>query len=224
MSNNEQNYLYSLKQIVTKRISSEIKETTIDEILDEIIHLCDIKPEFVAFQKYYFEILEDEKYLYIEQAFFRKFKIKYSLQFIDNEYLDELENHKSEIYNRIINNQLSELYFEHFYKAKIKTKNEYTLKNLGSFFSKLVHTYRPYEYCALDNPIKNYFGLKNESFYISFIVISSAYNNWVIENENLMKTIRHKFEQKFTNSCFEHDKISDMKLLDLIFWCKANKK
>lgn len=223
--NNEHNYLDNLKQIVTKRISSEIKETTIDEILDEIIHLCDIKPEFVAFQKYYFSILENEKYLFKkEPAFFREFKVKYSIQVIDKEYLDELENRKSEIYNRIINNQLSELFFDFFYKAKIKTKKGDILKNLGSFFSKLVHTYSPNEYCALDNPIKNYFGLKNESFYISFIVISSAYKNWVLENENLIKTIRYKFEQNDVNSHFQHDKISDMKLLDLIFWSKANKK
>jgi hypothetical protein len=224
IDNNEQNYLYSLKQIVTKRISSEIKETTIDKILDEIIDLCNKKPKFLDFQKYYFEILEDEKYLFNEPTFFRKFKVKYSIQVIDKEYLDDLENHKSEIYNRIINNQLSELFFDFFYKAKIKTKKGDILKNLGSFFSKLVHTYSPNEYCALDNPIKNYFGLKNESFYISFIVISSAYKNWVLENENLIKTIRYKFEQNDVNRHFQHDKISDMKLLDLIFWSKANKK
>jgi hypothetical protein len=225
MDSNEQNYLYSLKQIVTKRISSEIKETTIDEILNEIIDLCNKKPKFLDFQKYYFTILENEKYLLKkEPAFFREFKVKYSIQVIDKEYLDELENRKYEIYNRIINNQLSELYFERFYKAKIKTKKGDKLKNLGSFFSKLVHTYSPNEYCALDNPIKNYFGLKNESFYISFIVISSSYKYWASENENLMKTIRNKFEQKDTNGCFQHDKISVMKLLDLIFWCKANKK
>jgi hypothetical protein len=224
MSNKEQNYLDKIKEIVLKKISEDIKKSSIDGIIDKILTTCEEEKKFINFQKYYFKILQDEKYLFNEHAFFRNFKSKYSLQFIDKEYLDELENHKSEIYNRIIKNQLSELYFERFYKAKIKTKKGDKFKNLGSFFSKLVHTFSPNEYCALDNPIKNYFGLKYESFYISFIIISSAYKHWVLENENLIKTIRHKFEQKDINDCFQHDKISEMKLLDLIFWCKANKK
>ena len=224
MNNNEQNYLNKIKENIVKKFSEDINEGSIDKIIDKILKICEDEKKFINFQKYYFKILENEKYLFNEPAFFREFKVKYSIQVIDKEYLDELENHKSEIYNRIINNQLSELYFERFYKAKIKTKIGDKFKNLGSFFSKLVHTYSPNEYCALDNPIKNYFGLKNESFYISFIVISSAYKHWVLENENLIKTIRHKFEQKDLNGYFQHDKISDMKLLDLIFWCKANNK
>ena len=35
---------------------------------------------------------------------------------------------------------------------------------------------------------------------------------------------KDKFEKKDLNGYFQHDKISDMKLLDLIFWCKANNK
>jgi hypothetical protein len=223
MNNNEQNYLNKIKENIVKKISDDINEGSIDKIIEKILKICEDEKKFINFQEYYFTILENKKYLLKEPNFFREFKVKYSIQVIDKEYLDDLENHKSEIYNRIINNQLSELYFERFYKAKIKTKNGYTLKNLGSFFSKLVHTYSPNEYCALDNPIKNYFGLKYESFYTSFIVISSAYKNWVLENEDLIKTLRYKFEQKDINGYFEHDKISDMKLLDLIFWSKANK-
>ena len=224
MNNNEQNYLNKIKENIVKKISDDINEGSIDKIIEKILKICEDEKKFINFHKYYFTILENKKYLLKEPDFFRVFKTKYSLQVINKEYLYGLEKHKSEIYSLIINNKLSELYFDNFYKAKIKTNNNIIHKSLNSFFTKLVHTYSPNEYSALDNPIKNYFGLKNESFYISFIVISSSYKYWASENKNLMKTIRNKFEQKDKNCYFQHDKISVMKLLDLIFWCKANKK
>ena len=113
------------------------------------------------------------------------------------------------------------LYFDIFYKAIIKHGDDLVEKDLGPFFAKLVHTFRPHEYCALDNPIKNYFGLKKESFFISFFIISSEYKHWATNNRMLMQTIKDKFIKADSNQIIKHDQLTDMKLLDLIFWSKA---
>ena len=119
--------------------------------------------------------------------------------------------------------KLSQLYFNTFNKAEIKHGNGFIEKDLGSFFSKLVHTFRPEDYCALDNPIKNYFGLKKESFFISLFIISGEYKHWATENRQLIKCIKEKFEQMDKNKVLKHEQFTDLKLLDLIFWSKANK-
>jgi hypothetical protein len=123
MNNNEQNYLNKIKENIVKKISDDINEGSIDKIIEKILKICEDEKKFINFQEYYFTILENKKYLLKEPNFFREFKVKYSIQVIDKEYLDGLEKHKSEIYSLIINNKLSELYFDNFYKAKIKTNN-----------------------------------------------------------------------------------------------------
>ncbi len=95
-------------------------------------------------------------------------------------------------------------------------------KTLASFLAKFAHTFSPDRYCALDNPIKNYLGLRREGFYVAFIIISQAYKEWVAENPYLMQQIRMEFENSKIEKSFG-DKITDLKLLDLIFWYQANK-
>jgi len=129
------------------------------------------------FQEFYFSSVGNENLYLKSVVFYRQFKKQYSLQGIDNNYLDYLEVNKIEILNFIISDRLSELYFNFFHKAKVKYRADYKEKNLGSFFAKLVHTFRPDEYCALDNPIKEYFKLSKESFYVSFFIINHAYKN-----------------------------------------------
>ena len=86
-----------------------------------------------------------------------------------------------------------------------------------------MHTFRPEYYCALDNPIKNYFKLK-KSFFLSFIIISDVYKKWSKENENILSEIRRRFEQADKEKIIKQDKFTDLKLLDLIFWSKSNRK
>ena len=147
----------------------------------------------------------------------------YALQGIDNKYLDRLEANKRDILKQIRADNLTQLYFEVFNKAIIKHGESFVEKDLGSFFAKLVHTFRPKDYCALDNPIKNYFGLKKESFFISFLIISSEYKHWAIDNKIFMQTIKDKFRRADLNQIINHNQLTDLKLLDLIFWSKANR-
>lgn len=224
MNDNEQKYISTLKQLVYDRISADINEKAVDEIvkIDLVKSHLDDKVS-AGFQGYYFLTLDNEKLYNSSTDFFRQFKKRYSLQGIDNNYLDKLEGLKKEILKNIRADNLAQLYFDTFNKAIIKHGREFKEKDLGSFFAKLVHTFRPDEYCALDNPIKNYFGLKKESFFISFFIISVEYKHWATDNKKLLKVIREKFKQADKKGILQHDKLTDLKLLDLIFWSKANR-
>ncbi len=159
-----------------------------------------------------------EIYFLSDTEFFRKFKQQYSLQGVDGKYLDDLENKKQRILELIEIDDIATLYFEFFAKAKIKHGNQKKEKNLGSFFAKLIHTFVPEKYSALDNPIKEYLGLAKESFYISLFVINEAYREWITENPEIIGVIRAEAGN------YSKEKMTDLKLLDLIFWYEANKR
>jgi len=225
MNCNEQKYISMLKQTVYDRISTDINKKTIDKIVktDLVKSHLDNKVS-TSFHDYYFSTLDNEILYYNSTDFFRQFKKRYSLQGIDNNFLDKIEGLKKEILKNIRADKLAQLYFDTFNKAVIKHGKDYIEKDLGSFFAKLVHTFRPDEYCALDNPIKNYFRLKKESFFFSFLIISAVYKHWSTDNKKLLKIIREKFKHADKKGLLQHDKLTDLKILDLIFWSKANRK
>ena len=146
---------------------------------------------------------------------------QYALQGIDRAYLDRLETDKEIILHLIDNDNLADMYFRYFAGAQLQHKKGAVTRNLVSFFSKLVHTFAPEKYCALDNPIKQYLKLGNESFYIAFFVVSHAYREWASENPELIQQIRRQLEQHKTG-CEFSAKMTNLKLLDLIFWYQAN--
>jgi len=224
MNENAEQYLQFLKQKVKDKILSSINSKTIDQIIEVDLYLSHIKEKkSSAFQEYYFKTLNNED-IFLNNIFFKQFKSKYSLQGIDNNYLDKLENAKPEILNLIRKNSLTKLYIDYFSKAKIKHGTSEIEKDFGSFFAKLVHHFSPNEYCALDNPIKQYFGLSKESFVISFFIISEQYKNWAENNQESLLKIRQRFEAKDEMRVINHKLLTDLKLLDLIFWSKANRK
>ena len=222
---NINSYITKLERIVYVKISEEINEKTIDRIVDEDIYNSHIKNKKSAdFQNYYFKTLKNETNFLGSSNFFREFKMQYALQGIDNNYLDKLEENKKEILKLIREESLAQLYFETFYKARIKHKDSFKEKDLGSFFAKLVHTFLPEKYCALDNPIKEYFGLSKESFFVSFIIISKEYVNWGNNNQKIIDAIKVKLRIVDNNETIKQKKLTNLKLLDLIFWSKANEK
>ena len=174
------------------------------------------------FQQYYIQTIANRDNYLSSADFFRVFKQKYSLQGIDNNFLDMLEKEKEVILKYIDNSDLPTLYFGFFASAPIQHGSKTVNKDLGSFFAKLVHTFCPDKYCALDNPIKNYFGLNKESFYVAFIIVSQAYEEWARENPILMQQIRTELEKNSVAKTYSA-KMTNLKLLDMIFWCQANK-
>lgn len=207
---------------IKDKISADISDKTVDKVVRTFLkfHLTDKGSK--SFQDYYFSILTNENLFLTSKTFFRDFKRRYSLQGIDNEYLDSLETNKKIILSLLHQDKLADLYFDYFAKAQIKHGKTKKTKDLGSFFAKLVHTFKPNDYCALDNPIKKHFGLKKESFFVSFGIISSAYKLWATDNDRALIEIRQNFKAIDRGHIMRHDKITDLKLLDLIYWSKAN--
>ncbi len=224
MNDNQNKYIDILKKAVYDKISILINDLTVDSIVKtDLVHSHIDNKASASFQDYYFKTLDNEELLLSATDFFRQFKTMYALQGIDNKYLDRLEANKRDILKHIRADNLAQLYFDVFNKAIIKHGDSFVEKDLGSFFAKLVHTFRPKDYCALDNPIKNFFGLKKESFFISFFIISLEYKHWATDNKMLMQTIKDKFRFADLNQIINHDQLTDLKLLDLIFWSKANR-
>jgi len=224
MTTNEEEYITFLKQKVFNKISHELTKESMNNIVKIDLYDSHIKDKISSsFQEYYFKTLNNDADFLNSENFFKQFKSRYSLQGIDNEYLQRLENRKSEILQLIRQNSLTKLYVDYFNKAVIKHGDLKIEKDLGSFFAKLVHHFKPDEYCALDNPIKDYFGLSKESFFIAFFIISEEYKKWAIENKRLLNTIRENFRQLDQNKILDFDLLTDHKLLDLIFWSKANR-
>jgi hypothetical protein len=215
---------YIEKHIATVRrqISADINDKTVDNVVRTFLafHLADKNSS--SFQDYYFLTLTNENYFLTSPTFFRDFKKRYSLQGIDNGYLDRLESDKKKILSLLQADKLDDLYFDYFAKATIKHGATTIDKDLGSFFAKLVHTFKPADYCALDNPIKNYFGLQRESFFIAFSIISSAYKLWATDNKKLLVDMKQQFENIDNKHLIRHDRVTDLKLLDLVYWSKAN--
>jgi hypothetical protein len=225
MTTNEEQYITFLKHKVFHKISLELDGNSINDIVKiDLYNSHIINKTSSSFQEYYFKTLNNDVAFLSSENFFKQFKSRYSLQGIDNEYLDRLENSKSEILQLIRQNSLTKLYIDYFNKALIKHGDSKKEKDLGSFFAKLVHHFLPNEYCALDNPIKDYFGLSKESFFIAFFIISGEYKNWALENKQLLNAIRENFKQLDQNKILNFDLLTDHKLLDLIFWSKANRK
>lgn len=175
-----------------------------------------------AFHNYYSKTISNKEIFMSDTDFFSKFKQQYSLQGIDRGYLKLLEENKTEILQLIEKDEISTLYFKFFAEALIQHGEGSKRKSLGSFFAKLVHTFAPDKYCALDNPIKHYFGLEKESFFISFIVISEAYKEWSIENPVIMSKIKFELET-YSKEKSINPNMTNLKLLDLIFWYQANR-
>lgn len=175
----------------------------------------------LTFQKYYFSTIQNHSAFLAQPDFFHEFKHQYSLQGIDGSYLDHLESHKSRMLQLLISGDVLSLYLEFFDKAPLKHKGKVVRKTLGSFFAKLVHTFMPDRYCALDNPIKENLGLKDESFFMAFMIISQGYCKWASMNPGLMQHIRGELEKDDIGRQYS-SKMTNLKLLDMIFWHRAN--
>jgi len=224
MSTLFENYGQLLVLDIKEQISEELEPNKIHDIVNKHLynsHIINFKS--AKFQQYYFSIVNNVD-TYLNEPFFKKFRTQYSLQGIDLRFLESLEADKKEILKYILEDQLEELYISKFKKVELKRKDSFIISEQGSFFSKLVHIFRPYEYCALDRPIKKYFGLEKESYFISFLAISRAYKNWANEHTETVTQIKNIFKVIDVNRVMDFNKISDLKLLDLIFWSKANNK
>lgn len=215
-------YLDMLKINTKDKISSLLADKDAGVIAGDAFEHYFGNTKSSAFHNYYFETISNKELFLSDPNFFGKFKQQYSLQGVDRGYLKLLDDNKIKILQLIECDEISTLYFNFFAEAKIKHGKEFKPRNLGSFFAKLVHTFAPDKYCALDNPIKDYFGLGKESFYIAVIVISEAYKEWSTEYPATMDKIKRVLKS-YTKENSSKSIMTDLKILDLIFWYQANR-
>jgi len=213
----------NIEQIVTQ-ISDEVNSNHFAELLAHFEKHFKDDSAAIKFEKFYFNTIQNQEYYLKNEGFFREFKKQYSLQGIDLEYLSDLESSKETILELILNHRGTEAYLDYFAKAKVKHGKGHRTKNLGSFYAKIVHTFKPEEFCALDNPIKNYLGLKHESFFVSHFLISEAYKTWANKHQELLSNLKTEIKKHHWSNIIDFDKLTDLKILDVIFWEKANSK
>lgn len=217
----EISYINYLKIAVYNQINDEVQLSKIDEIVNHFLIKHLVNPRLAKFQKYYFQTIDNEEF-YLSNNFFKQFKSQYSLQGIDNDFLNCLEERKPDLLNLIRNDEIEKLYLDNFRAAVLKRKEKVQYSDLTSFFSKFVHTFNPHKYCALDNPIRTHFKLGKESFYLSFLIISSQYKKWCEENQPIIEVIKSELKSIDSDNIIDFERLTDLKLLDLIFWSKAN--
>jgi hypothetical protein len=216
-------YLDSLKNAIDKKITTVITDQTIEDLVGkDLYYHIDPKNSSKKFQEYYFKVTENRENFLHDSDFFKHFKYQYSLQGVDNNLLIKLESNKQKILDYFDSDRSFNVYDEFFSKVKTKHGETFILKDFGSFFAKLAHTQKPETFCALDNPIKNYFGLEKESFLVSFYLISQAYKDFCTNNRTAISGLKNLFYKIDHDAVMIHDKLTDLKLLDLIFWYQAN--
>ena len=206
------------------KISESINESTDDDIVETHLSRYYKEPSLISFNQYYFKIFQNEEEFLSSKDFFKKFKKQYALQGIDNDYLERLENSKEKILSLLKNGKVVDIYFDYFAKALIKNgfEKKEIEKELNSFFTKFVHTFLPNEYCALDNPIKDYLRLKKEGFFLAHHIISKAYLEFSKENPEIIKNLKKQFKELDDKrydvereKLIYHERITDLKLLKL---------
>jgi len=195
------------------RIDKYLKNTSTATLITKHVemHYQDPDSNFLSFQKFYFETVNNEK-RYYDADFFNKFRTSYSLRGIDNITLNKYGKKKEDLLQLIREDRLSDLY-------SIFTEG----KHYGSFFTKMVHTFNPDKYTPVDNPMREYFKLTHESYFISMVVISAAFLKWIYENRDKMDELKKgtiEANRKYIQ--METDNISGIKVLDMIFWSEAD--
>ncbi len=218
-------YINQLTDTVLLKINNDLKGQTANTLFkkhftERIVNEKNNRNQFDNFQIYYFKTLGK-----IDEIDFKVFKQRYSLQGVDSNYLKGLNNDRKDIQSIIDADKLSELYFKYFVSVGITTKNGIKKKTLGSFFTKLVHTLKPEEYTPVDIPMKNYFGFENDSYMIAMIVISKAFKIWCNDNREIVEDFKGqicKYVNKYYSIDIGKEKVTDMKVMNTIFWSIAN--
>lgn len=211
-------YIDKLIESVNKQINDCLSNKTDDALIEEhftnrILYENNTRNHFRNFQEYYFRTINNTEAFLSPENFFIEFRKRYSILGITKDGLDKLEQNKHLILNLIQQDNLSELFFQHF-----KTENAH----YGSLFTKIVHTFNPENYCAVDIPIRVFFGLQHESYFVCLIVISSAFKIWANDHKQRMDDLRIALENADKNNLLQSCRVTDIKLLNIIFWSLAN--
>lgn len=215
-------YLSILSRRVEKKIEDLLNDKSVEYISNVSFQSRLKNPKFKAFQRFYFSDTVE-----FEDDFFNTFRTRYALQGVDSRYLKMLNEHKSTIKELLINDDVVELYFTYFHQQEMSYGRSFRKKNLGSFYTKLCHTFNKEKYTPMDNPMRHHFGLNNESFPISMIVVSNGFKGWCNSNRKLTEQLKLHIADEISTELqipIAASGITDMKLMDMIYWSVSNWK
>ncbi|MBL0237895.1 MAG: hypothetical protein IPQ02_15120 [Saprospiraceae bacterium] len=180
-------YLDYRKKELYQFISSEIKKNTVQKIVQTVFveGYLGKKQRFIKGHNYYLNITNKKPKLLKIENFMHTFKAKYGLSYIDTKYLNLLEKNKNEILSRIGTKPI-EIFKKYFESIPTIRNGKIGQKKLTSFFTKLAHTVSPNKFVAMDNPIRKYFKLEDESFMVSYDIINETFKDWIKKNKKLL--------------------------------------
>ncbi len=203
-------YLNQSVENVSKHISADINEKMIGHVFRKLF----ASPNKIRLNRYYFSITDNEA-AYFADGFFHTFKKRYTLQGLSNQFLERLETNKREIRMLLRKGELGVLYFRFFQQDEPE-------KYLGSIFTRLVHAFFPHQYCSLDAQVKEYFGLRYDSYFIAMHIISKAYLQVAAQYPEWIGLIKTTLQQTDEYGIFRNEQVTDIKLLDLFYRTKVH--
>lgn len=182
-----------------------------------------IKRGLIRGHRYYLEVTGQIRRIKRQPRFMHTFKRRYGLQYIDTGCLDYLEANKKYIINNVVKRPFK-VYSTFFAQACVIQNGEEKRKKLTSFFTKLAHTVSPSHFSALDNPIRKYFKIDNESFFVSYALLNDTYSQWISKRKGVIKKLRNLISDHDNDNLLRVYDLEALKILDMIFWFKANKE
>ena len=227
-------------QFLVDGVHDKINEFFLSDTIENIIQNNIMIPHFYDkgmfnYHKYYFNAIWNDAWFSEKENFFREFAQKNKIKGLSNDFFDRLEKNRKEILTDLRNWEDMKVYTRYFCCLD---ESQVFQNNCNSLFSKLVHMVWPDYFCMLDNKIKTYFGLENESFNIAFCAISEAYHAWwdnYLENHDIMNTIGRYIIDNVKNLpiywSWKEDndnrnkkkRLTEMKILDMIFYAESRK-
>jgi len=213
----EQNFHQQRKQVF-ERLNKYFNTLTIEKATSEKLIQQINLPRNLRFAKYY------NSAKMTDSNFMHTFKSKWSLQGLDTFTEDRFEKAKLTMAEYVKKNNIIQLYFDYFHQVPLVHSGETKKTDLASFWSKFCHVVSPEIYPPLDNPIKDWLGLKKESFTQAFLIIVSAYQGWLDfgGGKQYLSEVRKTIPQYFGEHASLFSERTDMNLLDLILWAEAN--
>lgn len=234
MKSNLTVYTEALTEKVIERIGVDLPQINIAELISRRNSADKSGRKFNAYLQFYYELMQDANDHFINDEFFSSFIHHYSLRGIDKKTIGALNSSKKEIKELIDNDELVKLYFMYFHEVNTAGKT----KSLGSFFTKLVHTFKPEEITQIDIGLKKHFKLEHESYFISMIVVSAAFLRFSEgEPDTLLKLQKHlsgilpEIDKFYSCKCHKGKRVVEISTtqknlftLNFIFWLKSTEK
>ena len=216
---------------VSQKITSLINEDNIENIIQNNIVKAHLENKaMMRFHEYYFKVLQNKEYFLQTKNVFQEFGNKYGIKNFPKELYSQFDENKIDILPNIEYGNFDGLYDVYrdfiisFHNFEFYSEKKHDILSIKSFYTKLVHTFIPKNYSMLDNNIICYFNTDSVDFFEAFACISRVYELWSEKNQDIIQRFREAIEKHDTKKVFPKDKITDLKILDMIFWVEAKKK